>query len=415
MIGFWIAALALLALAATALILPLWQGGGALGLTRTELNKRLYRRRLAELGEERDQGLLGEEPETELELKRSLLDDIPDVEQGARNGRSLLWLPGVLVLLVMSVGLYLQLGAWREVKVWHETSARLAELSNRILVERDANVTEQDLQAFILALRTKLQSDGEDYRGWLLLGRLLLDGQDPESALQALDKAHRLAPDPALVVVPYAQALMMNGDEARADTLLQEAIKRDPKNLEALSVYAFMALQKEDYPTALQRWQSMLPLMEPGTPRYQMIERSIDFARQKMTQRGQSEVTHGTSQQAVAGGLHFPVTVTLGEGVKVPSQGFLFVFAVVPNGPPMPIAVQRIANPSFPLKVTLSDSDAMMQGGKLADYPALQFKARLSPSGNVMEKTGAFEGRSEPVNTQAPLPTSIDIRIADPL
>ena len=49
-------------------------------------------------------------------------------------------------------------------------------------MERDTRVTEQDLLDFTLALRTRLKEEPNDYRGWLLLGRLTLDGNDPEMA-----------------------------------------------------------------------------------------------------------------------------------------------------------------------------------------------------------------------------------------
>jgi hypothetical protein len=87
------------------------------------------------------------------------------------------------------------------------------------------------------------------------------------------------------------------------------------------------------------------------------------------------------------------------------------VFAVIPNGPPMPIAVKRIPGPQFPLTLSLGDGDAMMEGSKLAAYPQLQFKARLSRGGNVMNKEGAFEGVSAPIPTDAIPSAPIDIRI----
>lgn len=77
----------------------------------------------------------------------------------------------------------------------------------------------------------------------------------------------------------------------------------------------------------------------------------------------------------------------------------------------MPIAVKRIAGPTLPVTLSLGDGDAMMEGSKLEAYPELQFKARLSRGGNVMNKEGAFEGVSVPVKT-AEIPTApIDIRI----
>lgn len=291
MTAFWIVIAALLVLVSLALVLPLWRGEGKQSISRSALNKQLYRQRLLEIGEEREQGVLAEEQDSLIELQRSLLDDIPDVEQTARGGKSMIWIPGVLVLLVVSLGLYYKLGSWQEVSRWQDANSRLGELSNRILVERDAEVTEQDLLDFTLGLRTRLKDEPNDYRGWLLLGRLSLDGNDPEMAREALERAYGLAPQKAMVAVPYAQALMMTGDDAQADQLLRVAIAQDPANIEARSVYAFMALQKEDFKTALQRWREMLPLMEKGSTRYTMVERSIDYAEQQLKKLGMASAT----------------------------------------------------------------------------------------------------------------------------
>ena len=424
MTAFWIVIAALLVLASLALILPLWRGEGRQSISRSALNKQLYRQRLLEIGEEREQGILAEESESLVELQRSLLDDIPDVEQSARGGKSLIWIPGVLVLVVVSLGLYYQLGAWQEVSRWQDASSRLGELSNRILVERDSEVTEQDLLDFTLGLRTRLKEEPNDYRGWLLLGRLTLDGNDPEMAREALERAYSLAPQKAMVAVPYAQALMMTGEEARADQLLQAAIAQDPANIEARSVHAFMALQKEDFQTALVRWRAMLPLLEQGSTRHAMVERSIEYAEQQLRQRGIAVTAAPAVQgaQGAQGGQgnaqvvavkegEYPLHITLAPGIQLPEDAHLFVFAVIPNGPPMPIAVKRIPGPQLPLTLSLGDGDAMMEGSKLAAYPELQFKARLSRGGNVMNKEGAFEGVSVTVPTTS-IPTApIDIRI----
>lgn len=418
MTAFWIVIAGLLVLVSLALVVPLWRGEGKQSISRSALNKQLYRQRLLEIGEEREQGVLAEESDSLVELQRSLLDDIPDVEQTARSGKSLIWIPGVLVLLMVSLGLYYKLGSWQEVSRWQDASSRLGELSNRILVERDAKVTEQDLLDFTLALRTRLKDEPNDYRGWLLLGRLALDGNDPEMAREALERAYTLAPQKSLVAVPYAQALMMTGDEAQADALLQAAIAQDPDNIEARSVYAFMALQKEDFQTALARWQAMLPLMEKGTPRYVMVERSMEYARAQLKQRGIEVTNSGAAKAGAVEGQplavkegEYPIHVTLAAGIQMPEDAHLFVFAVVPNGPPMPIAVKRIAGPTLPVILSLGDGDAMMEGSKLAAYPELQFKARLSRGGNVMNKEGAFEGVSVPVKTAEIPAAPIDIRI----
>ncbi|MGY3888021.1 c-type cytochrome biogenesis protein CcmI [Aeromonas aquatica] len=422
MTAFWIVTAALLALVSLALILPLWRGEGSQSISRSALNKQLYRQRVLEIGEERDQGVLAEEGESLVELQRSLLDDIPDVEQSARSGKSLVWIPGVLVLVVVSLGLYYQLGAWQEVSRWQDANSRLGELSNRILVERDAEVTEQDLQDLMLGLRTRLQDEPDDYRGWLLLGRLTLDGNDPEMAREALARAYELTPKKGEVAVPYAQALMMTGEEAQAERLLQIAIAQNPKNIEARSLHAFMALQQEDFQTALARFQKMLPMLEQGSARYAMVERSMAYARQQLGEReapapaasatqSRAETKPAGEQQPspVVGG--FPLKITLAPGIQLPEDAHLFVFAIVPKGPSMPVSAKQAANPQFPVSLSLGDDNGMMGGNGLSTYPELQFKARLTRGGDVMNKEGAFEGISVTIPTSSVPAAPIDIRI----
>lgn len=160
--------------------------------------------------------------------------------------------------------------------------------------------------------------------------------------------------------------------------------------------------------------------MEKGSTRYTMVERSIDYAEQQLKKRGMASATvpAEASGQNVASDQvlevkagEFPLKVTLADGIALPEDAHLFVFAVIPNGPPMPIAVKRIPGPHFPLTLSLGDGDAMMEGNKLAAYPELQFKARLSRGGNVMNKEGAFEGVSVPVATGSIPSAPIDIRI----
>ena len=51
------------------------------------------------------------------------------MEQTARGGKSLIWIPGVLVLAVVSIGLYAKLGAWQEVSPLAGCQQPVGELS----------------------------------------------------------------------------------------------------------------------------------------------------------------------------------------------------------------------------------------------------------------------------------------------
>ncbi|ATG73231.1 c-type cytochrome biogenesis protein CcmI [Zobellella denitrificans] len=381
---FWIFSAGLTALLALVIILPLIRGRAESSQSRNEFNTRLYRQRLRELEQDSEQGLLEDGEAAERELQKSLLDDMVQ-EPKLSTGRSpLLWLPAVLMVIAISYGAYWQLGAHREVAQWQQASERLGELSRRMLVEQDESLTEQDVRELMLGLRTRLHRDGDDFRGWLLLGRLALEMRDGETARESLEKAMNLSGDMQSVAVPYAEALAMTGETLRAEGLIEAVLEQNPDNLEAWSVFAFMALQQDDFATAAERWKAMLARMSPDNPRYAMIERSVAFAEQRLA----------AADSAPVSGPRYEVQINTSSSVPYHPGSVLFVFAVDAEGGEMPLVARRIEQPAFPLTITLSNADAMVPDNNLSSREAVIIKARLAPSGNVADTTHAWEGRS---------------------
>ncbi|MFM9785605.1 c-type cytochrome biogenesis protein CcmI/CycH, partial [Streptomyces scabiei] len=70
------------------------------------------------------------------------------------------------------------------------------------------------------------------------------------------------------------------------------------------------------------------------------------------------------------------------------------VFAKAANGPPMPLAVVKLTQFSFPLEVQLSDSNSMVDGLTLSSSKEVVITARISKDASVMPSTGELEGRS---------------------
>ncbi|OUR95749.1 hypothetical protein A9Q84_14705 [Halobacteriovorax marinus] len=84
---------------------------------------------------------------------------------------------------------------------------------------------------------------------------------------------------------------------------------------------------------------------------------------------------------------------------KVP-KGTLYIFAKkFGSAMPMPLAVQRIESPKYPVKFMLDESKKMI--------PSIPFKgpfvivARISPSGSAMDKTGVEVKTSKPISLGA--------------
>lgn len=389
MILFWIGSALLTLILALVIILPLTRGRAESNHSRNQLNTELYKQRLQELEDDREQGLLEEGELATQELQKSLLDDVV-VEQPQHYKRGMyLWLPAVLIVVLVGYVGYFQFGAYDRVSEWQHNSGRLNELTQKVLLEPDGDVTEKDMMDLIQALRTKLYTDGDDFRGWLLLGRLTLEMRDGETARAAFEKAMTLTDDPEQVMVPYAEALAISGEELRAESMIKQALAKDPNNLEAWSVFAFMAMQQNNLTAAIARWEQILQRMAPDNPRYAMIERSVDYAKERLAEDDQAPIT----------GPRYQVEVNTSTNTPYHPGAVLFVYAMDAAGDDVPLVAQRIENPSFPLTLTLSNKDAMRPEVNMNGRDNVIIKARLAPSGNVTDKTGAWEGRSGVLST----------------
>ena len=388
---FWTASVLLTLVLVLVIILPLTRGRAESSHSRNQLNTELYHQRLHELEQDQEQGLLEEGEAATQELQKSLLDDVSSENTQQQYKRShIAWLPAVLIAIAIAYGGYWQWGAHDKVVHWQDSSSRLSELTRKVLIDPSDDITEQDMADLILALRTKLAEDGDDARGWLLLGRLNIEMRDGESARDALEKALKMSDNPTGVLVPYAEALAMTGETLRAESLIKEVLKEDPNNLEAWSVFAFMAIQENNFAGAISRWEQILQRMSPESPRYAMIERSIAFAQQQLAEGGQEAVT----------GPRYQVEVNTVTSVPYHPGAVLFISAVDAKQGGAPLAAQRIERPSFPLTITLTNADAMTPNNKMSDSEDIIIKARLAPSGNASDTSDAWEGTSGLLSTK---------------
>lgn len=93
------------------------------------------------------------------------------------------------------------------------------------------------------------------------------------------------------------------------------------------------------------------------------------------------------------GGL---VTLKKGLEKKITKNGVLYVFAKQagpdsgPNDRTPPVAVIKIANPTFPQAFVITQKNVMIPGAEFKG--PLHVIARYSPDGNALNKSGAVEG-----------------------
>ncbi len=425
---FWLGAILLLIIACVVFVSPFIFQKKQFVKTENELNRNLLNRdlyeiRLAELEQDEQQGLIIDKKKIITELQHNLLDDT--VQQQVKKEftkNKMLWLPGLLVLILGSVSLYWSVGSYQQVDNWQNVLQRYPALQNKLFNDSSSRPSDQDLRDIMLGLRTHLTTQADDADGWLLYSRLAMVFKDAELALNAVKKAYLLDSDSIDIRLVYIQLKMQMGDQYsrnQAEVMLVKLLKDQPDELEAWSMYAFMALEKQDFSSAIQRWQKMLTLVDENSEQAGILHDSIAYAKNQMTGATKttpalehSPTVENSAQQSVIAplGETYQVQVSIAEKVNLPENGFLFVFAQRVDSA-MPVAALKMKITSFPVTVELSDANSMMEGDKLSAQPEFIIKARISLDGSIT--SGTWQGQTEVIKAGEKSP--IKLLVSQPL
>lgn len=382
------AALALLAM--LLLTRPWWSRSAAKQVQRRATNIEAYRTRLAELDNELASGLLEAESAQALrdELGARLLADAePSVNVPLASASKILW-PVVLALLLPALAVlgYFYADSWRTQQTIDEIAAH-PESAQRLTIE-----------AMVQRLERKLVKSPDDAEGWAMLGRSYFAMSRYPSAADAYHKANALnGGTQAEMLVAEGEALAMANErnlQGEPSALFERALKLNASEGKALWYGGLAAAQAKDFKLAMQRWLTLrdqpdLPpeFAEVLSTRLQELSQLSGLPVPKQAQKKESV-------QLVAGvqlKLHVRITSELQK--FVPARATLLVFAKAADGPPMPLAVQKLTDFKLPLDVILDDSMAMMPQLKLSLFPRWTVTARISTSGDVKAQAGDLQGQ----------------------
>ena len=383
MTGFWITLIILLVAASALFLSAGWLQRQASSGDRDRLNTDFYQQRLRELARDEEEGVVSERPEMVRELQQTLLTDVPN-ERAARIHHSSRWvlLPGLIVLVLVSVGFYLKTGGLAQLAGWVSVQQEYPQLRARVMDPKAAPLTMEELARLQLGLRTSLQDDPQNLNDWTMLGRLGMVLNNATNASQAFERALQLAPNNLELQQDYAEVLTRSSDpqdNRQANVMLKDLLKRDHSNVRTLSLLAFNAFEQQQYDQAIGAWQVMLKLLPAGDKRISMIERSIEQAK---TDAGQQN-------------SHLALTVSLtAQAEKMLPQGGVLYISVSDGVSPVPVAVKRLPLSHFPLSLTLDDSNAMMPDRLLSAQHQVQVRVRISRDGSANPQSGDWFGLS---------------------
>ncbi len=260
----------------------------------------------------------------------------------------------------------------------------------------------------VARLAARMTENPDDVEGWLLLGRSYMVLGQYVLARQAYSEAWARTPVPDNELkLSYAEASILTDRASiagEAGMLVEEVLEAEPGNQGALWYGGLVAIERGRQDTACTRWSALLAANPPSEV--------ADVLRTSLASLSCGPAAAAAPVPAgTDGGPTIALSVRLGESRSIESlgpQAALFIFARAPGGGP-PVAVIREPVSAVPGEFTLSDSNTMLPGQSLANFPELSLVARLSVSGQPTEQSGdLYAEASYSAGTEATVELVID-------
>ena len=277
------------------------------------------------------------------------------------------------------------------------------------------------LETAIAELRTELKQNPNQPEGWQLLGKTLASEGKLAEASDSFAQAVKLLPDDPNLLVEAAQARLYASPDRKLDAQaiawVRHALSQQPGHQRAIWLLGISHRQNGQPAEAAKTWEPLLSQVDPATAA--TLRQQIDAARGEAGLPPLPAATvEPAAQTASANANALTVKVALdpdfASRVRLRGETTVFVIARIPNGPPMPVAVEKHTLQDLPLTLTLDDGDSPMPTQKLSALKEVELIARLSASGDPMRQEGDLESKPVRVTLPAAAPVELVLGGASP-
>lgn len=380
---FWIVVAALLLVGLACVILPVLRAPkDMLSTDRQQQNINIARDKKKGLDEQlSDVSLTQAEYDNALvELQTSLALDLEKSEPSKVNqkGKWVIWVLA-LALPMASIGLYFQVGEYQVIE--NPALATIAQPNNQ------TSQMDMTLDQMVEVVKERLQKNPDDARGWFVLGKTMMEKGSFDKAVTAFQRTLDLTGDQeSNVLFSLADALSMQNDGlmmGEPEAIIQQGLKVSPQDPTGLWLAGLAAEQRQDYKASFDYMAKLLPLVANSAESISEVKRFIALLQDQ-------DPTLVVLPKESIQNPNVKVSVSLADEFKtqVVSNNVVFIYAKAASGPPMPLAVKRLAVSDLPITVELSDADAMMPSMMLSSFEDIIIGARVSKSGNPVAQPG---------------------------
>jgi cytochrome c-type biogenesis protein CcmH len=392
---------------AIALTRPWWHRALARRMSQRGANVAAYRTRLAEIDAEVAAGSLqpAAAEAMRLELQQRLVQDAEEAaapDASVRSGWRLAAATAIFLPLFAGIWYY-QAGSWR----LQEQIARAPVAP----AAADADSEAAQIEGMVQRLAQRLESSPDDAEGWAMLGRSYFVLKRYAESAKAYGRANALMrpQDPDLLISEGgAFALAAAGDmSGRPRELFEAALKASPDHARALWFSGQAAYQAAEFSLAQELWERLLRQNLPGELRAEVESHVRDLS----AQTGRPAEVAQPAPTASGPTLRIRVQLSPAVQDKRRADQVLYVFAKAEQGPPMPLAVQKLKPTAWPVELTLDESMSMSPALKLSQFDRWVVTARLGSEGSPTAQSGDLQGKV--VVARGTSPQNVEVTISE--
>ena len=263
---FWVASVVILLGVLIAIIVPITR---ARANSSHEYNATIYYDQLNEIKRDLDRGLLspldGEALKAEIEKRLETNEKNITAEATNKQKKPSTRIPIVMAILMagvipfMSYGLYFYLGSPEKKDL---PFAKRKPVSS-------VDTTNVKMDVLVKKLRKRLDQDPDQLKGWILLGKSLVNLNRFDDASKAFKRALEIAPNRAEIASFAAEtSFMAQGGEFNQEVryFFKLAQKINPREHKALYYLGLDAFMEKKYSTAIQYWVDLISISPVGAP-----------------------------------------------------------------------------------------------------------------------------------------------------
>jgi len=239
---------------------------------------------------------------------------------------------------------------------------------------------ESEIDRTIINLEEEIKTNANDESIWINLAEAYSLKNQHDKAFLSYEKAIGIEKySNASTFADYGEAMIRAGDVAlltQADELFNRSLELEPNNAKSLFLGGLTSSSLGDYDQAINRWESLLELAPPEEAKVTLKEQLEEW---------KSILNDNNISMIRQFYINVDIDPLLIDELKNYSQKQLFLIIRDPLNPVPPLAVTRENVVS--LSKYIGNADAMIRGVDLNQYEQLEFIARVSLSGDPLDRS----------------------------